>query len=191
MLVRFLRLPAFFVVMALLGVNALDAGDVEFTASLDGQQANACQGTGSPATGTASFTLNVDTGELSFEITFEDGELRGPESAAHIHTPAERCFNAGVAVPLPLGTPKVGTAILMPQQVRALLDERSYVNIHTQANPGGEIRGQIVRVAQGVPAVSSWGTLLLVLALLAGGSLLILRLSPLAAPGRRPKRSEA
>jgi len=37
----------------------------------------------------------------------------------------------------------VGTATLTPEQVTALEDGKWYVNLHTAAHPGGEIRGQL------------------------------------------------
>jgi hypothetical protein len=36
-------------------------------------------------------------------------------------------------------------ATLTPEQATQLLGGQWYVNIHTEANPGGEIRGQVMR----------------------------------------------
>lgn len=71
--------------------------------------------------------------------------LSGPETAAHIHGLALHGMNAGVIFPLPGGTPKVGAWTYPESLERAILDGMTYVNIHTGANPGGEIRGQVVR----------------------------------------------
>jgi len=38
----------------------------------------------------------------------------------------------------------VGTAVLTDAQIADLTAGKWYANIHTQANPGGEIRGQVV-----------------------------------------------
>ena len=40
-------------------------------------------------------------------------------------------------------TPIKGTVSLTPEQVTNLKAGKEYVNVHTQQNPGGEIRGQI------------------------------------------------
>ena len=54
--------------------------------------------------------------------------------------------NAGVVVPFAVPeTPIVGTATLTDAQAAALVAGQMYVNIHTEANKGGEIRGQIER----------------------------------------------
>jgi hypothetical protein len=36
-----------------------------------------------------------------------------------------------------------GTAELTAEQLGALIDGKTYINIHTAANPSGEIRGQV------------------------------------------------
>ena len=41
-------------------------------------------------------------------------------------------------------SPVSGTVTLTDDQVKMLRSDKLYVNIHTAANPGGEIRGQIV-----------------------------------------------
>jgi hypothetical protein len=53
--------------------------------------------------------------------------------------------NAGVAVPLSgsLATPMSGTVSLTPAQAADLIAGKWYVNLHTAANPNGEIRGQL------------------------------------------------
>ena len=38
-----------------------------------------------------------------------------------------------------------GTVELTAEQLAALVDGLTYINIHTEANGGGEIRGQILR----------------------------------------------
>jgi hypothetical protein len=74
-------------------------------------------------------------------------------SASHIHGPASTAAAAGVMLDLqPLHSGAfassgnfAGALQLSPAQLAALLDGLAYVNIHTANNPGGEIRGQIVR----------------------------------------------
>ena len=73
--------------------------------------------------------------------------LSGPATAAHFHGPAETGKNAGVAVAIPNATssPVEGSATLTDAQAADLIAGKYYVNIHTAANPGGEIRGQVTK----------------------------------------------
>ena len=63
----------------------------------------------------------------------------------------------------------MGSQALSADLLNSLLSGGIYLNIHTEANPGGEIRGQVYRLAregylydfsggQEVPAVESGGT---------------------------------
>jgi hypothetical protein len=53
--------------------------------------------------------------------------------------------NAGVVIPFPTpATGAEGSATLTEPQAADLLDGKWYVNVHTAANPGGEIRGQLM-----------------------------------------------
>ena len=83
--------------------------------------------------------------KLSWKVTYSG--LSGPATAAHFHGPAEAGKNAGVAVAIPNATtsPVEGSATLTDAQAADLLAGKLYVNIHTAANPGGEIRGQVTK----------------------------------------------
>jgi hypothetical protein len=101
--------------------------------------------TTSAGTGTASATLDTSTRELKYTVTFEN--LSGPATAAHFHGPAAKGANAPVVVPIggPNPTsPVSGTATLTEQQMKDLQAGKWYVNVHTAANKGGEIRGQVL-----------------------------------------------
>ena len=65
----------------------------------------------------------------------------------HFHGPAEAGKNAGVAVAIPgiATSPAEGSATLTDAQAADFLAGKYYVNVHTAANPGGEIRGQVVK----------------------------------------------
>lgn len=96
--------------------------------------------------GTGSATASLDTGTkvLTYTVTFE--KLSGPATAAHFHGPAAKGENAGVVVPLggPNPTSPIhGTATLTDEQIKDLQGGKWYVNVHTAANKGGEIRGQV------------------------------------------------
>ena len=95
--------------------------------------------------GTAEATLDTNTKVLTYTVTYSG--LTGPATAAHIHGPAAPGANAGVLVPFkaPLESPIKGTATLTDDQIKDLEAGQTYANIHTAANPGGEIRGQLVK----------------------------------------------
>jgi len=98
----------------------------------------------SPATGTVDAVLNRDTNLLRWKVSYTG--LSGPASAAHFHGPAAAGANAGVVLPWPspVTSPMEGSATLTPAQAAELVAGRWYANIHTAANPGGEIRGQMM-----------------------------------------------
>jgi hypothetical protein len=100
----------------------------------------------SSGTGTVTATLDTATELFTYHIEFKD--LTGPATAAHFHGPAAVGANARPQVPIkmdPVTSPIDGTATLTADQAKDLLDGKWYFNVHTAANPGGEIRGQVVK----------------------------------------------
>ena len=99
----------------------------------------------SAATGTADINYDPATKKLSWTLTYSG--LTGPATAAHFHGPAAAGKNAGVAVAIPNAgkSPAEGSATLTDAQAADLTSGKYYVNVHTQANPGGEIRGQVTK----------------------------------------------
>jgi hypothetical protein len=99
----------------------------------------------SPGKGMATATLNTATKQLTYTVQFSD--LTGPATMAHFHGPAEPGANAGIVVPLGNNptSPIEGSVTLTDQQIGDLMAGRWYVNVHTAANPAGEIRGQMIR----------------------------------------------
>ncbi|MGA9007371.1 MAG: CHRD domain-containing protein, partial [Xanthobacteraceae bacterium] len=88
------------------------------------------------------------TKELTWSGTFSG--LTGPATAAHFHGPAEPGKNAGVAIWISekgktLDSPLKGSATLTDAQASDLQAGLMYANVHTAANPGGELRGQLVK----------------------------------------------
>ena len=97
----------------------------------------------SQGTGTLTATLDTATHVFTYHLTYSG--LTGPATAAHFHGPAAVGANAGPEVPIKsLESPIDGTATLTPAQQKDLVSGMWYVNIHTAANKGGEIRGQVV-----------------------------------------------
>ncbi len=94
--------------------------------------------------GTATATLDTATKTLTYSVTYKD--LTGPATMAHFHGPAAPGVNAGVVVPFKVSpSPISGTATLTDAQIADLEAGKWYANVHTAANPGGEIRGQMVK----------------------------------------------
>jgi hypothetical protein len=134
-------------VLGLLGVAAVcstaQAAVVTYNATLNGaSEVPAVQAKG---TGTASVNADAASKQVSWRVQYSG--LSGPAAAAHIHCGAAAGANAGVAVPLGtaanLASPITGTGQMTDAQFADLQAGKCYVNIHTAANKGGEIRGQL------------------------------------------------
>lgn len=99
------------------------------------------------STGTGALTGTYDpaTKKLTWSVTYAG--LSGPPTAAHFHGPAAAGANAGVVVPQKDGlvSPMKGEATLTDAQAADLAAGMWYFNIHTEANKGGEIRGQVTK----------------------------------------------
>ena len=105
-----------------------------------------------PGTGTA--TIVKSGGVYTYTITYTG--MTGPLTGGHIHGPAAAGANALVIVPFPnaSGAPASGTlsgtftstntATISNDSLDVLMRTgNAYVNLHTAANQGGEIRGQL------------------------------------------------
>ena len=118
--------------------QALYAQVVSGTACLDGGQE--VPPNASPATGFGTFSLDTNANTLAYDISY--GGLLGVVTAAHFHL-----GDCGVVGPIQLGLPTnnpiVGTVGLTSAQVTAAAAGDWYINIHTTAFPGGEIRGTL------------------------------------------------
>ena len=95
--------------------------------------------------GSADIDYDAGTKKLSWKLTYSG--LTGPATMAHFHGPAEVGKNAAVVVVIPNATssPTEGSTTLTDAQAADLLAGKYYVNVHTAANPGGEIRGQVTK----------------------------------------------
>ena len=94
--------------------------------------------------GTADVTFDTASKKVSWKLNYTG--LSGPATMAHFHGPGEVGKNAGVAVPIP--DPKSGTegsATLTDAQAADLLAGKYYINVHTDTNKGGEIRGMVTK----------------------------------------------
>jgi hypothetical protein len=132
--------------MLALGTTVAFAGPAfaqKMKATLDGK--SEVPPNASAGTGTADIDYDAASKKLSWKLTYSG--LSGPATAAHFHGPAEPGKNAGVAVAIPNATqtPAEGSATLTDAQAADLMAGNYYVNVHTAANPGGEIRGQVTK----------------------------------------------
>lgn len=105
--------------------------------------------TGSLATGLAEVTIDTQTRDFTIAGSFE--RLEGDVLFGHLHGPADFGQPSNIVI-LSLeiqgdfmrsGT-FTATQRISPFQLNAVLDSRSYINIHSTAYPSGEIRGQVV-----------------------------------------------
>jgi hypothetical protein len=134
------------VVLTLVGsaaiIGAARAETIILKADLKGS--NEIPPNNSTATGKAEATLDTATRHLAYILTFSG--LSGPVVGAHFHGPGEASKNAGIALPFKtVQSPIEGNATLTENQAADLLAGKWYANIHTAANPGGELRGQMTK----------------------------------------------
>jgi hypothetical protein len=94
--------------------------------------------------GEADVAIGVKSDKISWTITYSG--LSGAVTGAHFHGPAEAGAKASVAIPITgdMLSPIKGEATITAEQKTQLLDGKWYVNLHTAANPDGEIRGQVI-----------------------------------------------
>jgi hypothetical protein len=128
---------------SILVAGAASAETLKFSTSLKG--ADEVPANTTPGTGKVMAKLDTTTKVFSYTVTYSG--LTGAATMAHFHGPAAPGANAPPVVPVPASAvannPMTGTATLDDGQIADLKAGKWYFNIHTAANPGGEIRGQL------------------------------------------------
>ena len=145
---KMLKQIAFFVLVGILFTTSSCKKDstnttttITFLATLNG--ASETPVNSSMATGTATLTYNTITKIFYIEVNFSGITA----TAAHIHKGAVGVAG-GVefAFPSPVTSPIYYTSVaLTTAQEADLMANLYYVNIHSAAFPGGEIRGQLIK----------------------------------------------
>jgi hypothetical protein len=133
--------------------NLVTAQEQKFTATLSGQEE--VPSTDSQATGMAEFTVTGESAEYSVNASNIQGVTAG-----HIHSgrqgengpvvvtlfkndsPTNEVSETGSITVDKLEGPMAGKQLT--DLVTAMSNGETYVNIHTEQNPDGEIRGQIM-----------------------------------------------
>ena len=135
------------VAVASLAAGAVHAEVLHFTAKLNG--AAETPPNDSKGTGMAMVSLDTATKKLEWKVDYSG--LSGPATMAHFHGPAPAGKAAGVAVALSdAASGAKGSATLTDEQIGQLKSGMWYVNVHTAAHPGGEIRGQVMAAKGGM-----------------------------------------
>jgi len=129
------------------------------TATINEAQAlSTCNPNPAPAGGGGSGMMTYDsvTNMLTWSITFMN--LSGLPLAAHFHGPAMPGVDAGIQVTITdLTSPSTGSATITEAQEADLLAGLYYINYHTSACAGGEIRGQVSMAAVATPTPAGVG----------------------------------
>jgi hypothetical protein len=103
------------------------------------------------ATATLTGSYDADDNKLNYTINWNG--LSGVISAAHFHGPALAGSSASPIHDITIGTNGVngtttGTITVADSTEAHLLNGKVYYNLHTVANPNGEIRGQVLLTEQ-------------------------------------------
>ena len=148
--------------LSMAGTPAFADDELEFKAELSG--AEEVPPVDTDTTGEAEFEVNEDFTRIDFKLEIEDAVGILGAAGAHIHC-APKGANGPVVAFLAGSVPPAGfdgdveieatltnssivnantdCGATIAELVEAMLDGETYVNVHSAANPSGEVRGQI------------------------------------------------
>lgn len=162
---RFKQLTAALLITAFTFSACEKRNEVEGTESLNITMSGAQEAPPVTTTATGSIVGTYDKAARVFTYTVQWSGLSGPVAGMHVHGPADPGFNAGILQNIiASGSVSGGVTIANPGAAYGtsgsisgrlnvdnvkikeaeLLAGKYYINIHTAANPGGEIRGNLV-----------------------------------------------
>ncbi len=119
--------------VSLMAASAASAQMAHYSATLKG--ADGVKGSG-------SVQAMLDGKTFTYTASYKD--LTGAPTMAHFHNAATPGGNGPPVLPVTVSpSPIKGTATLTDAQIADLNAGKWYFNIHTAANPGGEIRGTV------------------------------------------------
>jgi hypothetical protein len=143
-------------------VGTADAQTIRLAATLSGNQETPAPGVLTGAFGTATVTVDLATQTVSWSIDVFN--MPSGTNNAHFHvggpgvagpTVVNIAFPAGISNDYNLsGSATAANLIVRGDQgirswedfLQGLLGGQMYLNIHSAVNPGGEIRGQVLRL---------------------------------------------
>jgi len=160
------RAAALLATIALLAMPAAALAQEEFGADLtpDAEVPAPTVPDGYEGSGSGTFTISDDESQVDYEVMYEN--LTGAPAASHIHYAAVGTAG-GIILPLDLGADPGTSGTFSgtlteadfmaldggPQSfaeaLDAIRDGDTYINIHTEANPPGELRGQLMAAGDG------------------------------------------
>jgi hypothetical protein len=141
--VKSLKIAAALILSAFLFAGTSYARSFSFEGTLSGEQENPPVVTS--AKGQIEASYNTISKVLKWRVSY-DG-LSGAPTMAHFHGPASKNQNADVIIQIKqdaLQSPMKGSEKLTKKQEKQLLSGEWYFNIHTEKNPAGEIRTQLI-----------------------------------------------
>ena len=135
-------LKVFAAALAVSAMASANAATIPLRAWLNGAQVPLAIG----GTGLGTVSFDTVTKVLTWSVTYSG--LSGACTASHFHGPASAGVNASPVVGMTCSaSPLTGSSTaLTPTEEAQLLSGQWYINIHTGANPNGEIRGQVLPV---------------------------------------------
>lgn len=137
-----------------------DSDDLEFEAELSGAE-EVPNPVETETSGEVEFEVNDDLTEIKFELEIEDGKGIFGANGAHIHCATVGANGPVVVVLAPADPPgldgdieitgtitgddivNIACGTTIAELVQSMKNGNTYVNVHSAANPGGEVRGQI------------------------------------------------
>jgi hypothetical protein len=145
--------------LSLFAAPALAQSTINMATTLTGGEETPAPGVNTGAAGSARIHVDIVNEELSVILTVVN--LPAATTAAHIHV-APKGLAGPIVIDFPILTGRTGDLsqtfrvgassfrtqpqigiVTMNDAIQSIINGNAYVNVHTTANPAGEIRGQL------------------------------------------------